>query len=424
VSLTGSPPRVSVFTPSHSATYLDDCLDSLLRQSYRDWEWILLLNGGCRWRPAVTDPRIRLETADEITGVGALKRRACELAHGDLLVELDHDDVLASSALARVVDTFLANPDVGFVYSHFAQIQADGSRDDTLSDSSHGLTFQEVTVDDRPVLQVTSLPSSPHNVSYVWYAPNHLRAFRRSAYEAAGGYDPSRVVCDDQDLMCRLYRHGEFRLIDECLYLQRVHDGNTQRDPAMNARIQRETVELYDRYIEGNAYSWARRHGLLALDVGGASDPPPGYLLVKRAGAPGADIHGDLSKGLPLPDGSVGVIRAVDVLQRFYDKVALFNEVYRLLAPGGLFLTQTPSTDGRGAFQDPSHVSFYNENSFWYFTQRRYGQFVEGLRCQFQVSRMRTYFPTDWHRDNHISYVQANLVAPKGAGRQGGVLDW
>ena len=31
----------------------------------------------------------------------------------------------------------------------------------------------------------------------------------------------------------------------------------------------------------------------------------------------------------------------------------------------------TPSTDGRGAFQDPTHVSFYNENSFWYFTDRR-----------------------------------------------------
>ncbi len=40
-----------------------------------------------------------------------------------------------------------------------------------------------------------------------------------------------------------------------------------------------------------------------------------------------------------------------------------------MLAHAGLILTQTPSTDGRGAFQDPSHVAFYNENSFMYLTQ-------------------------------------------------------
>ena len=49
------------------------------------------------------------------------------------------------------------------------------------------------------------------------------------------------------------------------------------------------------------------------------------------------------------------MIRAVDFLEHVADKVALFNEVYRLLAPGGLLLSQTPSTDGRGAFQDPTH---------------------------------------------------------------------
>ena len=33
-----------------------------------------------------------------------------------------------------------------------------------------------------------------------------------------------------------------------------------------------------------------------------------------------------------------------------------------------MLLSLTPSTDGRGAYQDPTHVAFYNENSFWYYT--------------------------------------------------------
>lgn len=44
--------------------------------------------------------------------------------------------------------------------------------------------------------------------------------------------------------------------------------------------------------------------------------------------------------------------------------VGLMNAIYRALVPGGWLLTATPSTDGRGAFQDP-HCSFWN-NSFWY----------------------------------------------------------
>jgi hypothetical protein len=111
-------------------------------------------------------------------------------------------------------------------------------------------------------------------------------------------------------------------------------------------------------------------------------------------------------------------------LEHVPDKIALFNELHRLLAHGGLLLSLTPSTDGRGAFQDPTHVAFYNENSFWYFTDAAYANFVPEVTCQFQVSRMATQFPSPWHREHNISYVNANLIALKGGPRQGGVCNW
>jgi O-antigen biosynthesis protein len=272
------------------------------------------------------------------------------------------------------------------------------------------------------VLQIDSLEPSPHNVSYIWYAPNHLRAFRRSTYEDAGGYDPQRYIVDDQDIMCRLYQQADFMLIDECLYLQRVHGRNTQREPDTNARIQQETVELYDRYVQQNALAWAKRRGLMALDMGAAHNKPPGYLGVDQYDGEGVDIVADVTQGLDLPDSSVGVIRAVDFLEHIPDKIAIFNELYRVLAHGGMLLSLTPSTDGRGAFQDPTHVAFYNENSFWYFTDRTYSEFVPQITCRFQTSRLNTYFPSDWHQQHNISYVNANLVAVKDGPRQGGLL--
>jgi len=416
------PPRVSVFTPSHRPRFLSTCLRSLLAQTYEDWEWIVVLNGGARWYPDVKDRRVRVTVEDDLDGVGAAKRQACSLARGEFLVELDHDDELSTDALAEIVAAFDARPDVGFVFSHFAQIQEDGSREDSRFDERNGWEYSEVEVDGRPVLQTDSLEASPHNVSFVWFAPNHVRAFRHSVYDKAGGYDPSLDILDDQDIICRMFQQADFSMIPKCLYFQRIHPDNTQRVAPINARIQSETVVLYDRYIEPNALAWAARRGLKALDLGAAHNKPAGYLGVDQYEGPDVDIVADVANGIDLPDGSVGVIRAVDFLEHVPDKIALFNELYRLLAHGGMLLSLTPSTDGRGAYQDPTHVAFYNENSFWYFTDANYARFVPSITCRFQASRLVTYFPNAWHEEHNISYVCANLIAIKEGPRQGGFL--
>ncbi|MFJ9864413.1 glycosyltransferase [Streptomyces sp. NPDC101165] len=416
-------PRFSVFTPSHRPRFLDDCLATLQAQTCADWEWIVLLNNGARWRPERPDERVRVEIADDVQGVGAAKRRACELARGEILVELDHDDLLAKACLAELGKAFDAHPEVVFAYSNTAQITEDGKRDDSRFNEAHGWHYNEVRVDGRRLLQSQAMAPTPHNVAYIWYAPNHVRAFRRKSYEQAGGYDPARTVLDDQDLMCRLFHIGDFHHVDRCLYLQRMHPENTQRDPEINAQIQRETVALYDRYIEANALAWTGRRGLLALDLGAAHRKPPGYVGVDQYPGTGVDIVATLPGQLDLPDNSVGLMRAVDFLEHVPAKVPLINELYRLLAPGGMLLSMTPSSDGRGAYQDPTHVAYYNENSFWYYTDNQYRAFVPEIEARFQSSRLVTCYPTEWHSQNDISYVVANLIAMKeGAARCGGPL--
>ena len=416
-------PRVTVFTPSHHDRFLDDACASLLAQTYDDFEWVVLRNHGNPWTPNGEDQRIKIIDAPSgLNGVGSLKRMACEHASGEFLVERDHDDILSKNALERVVETFDANPDSGMVYSHTAQINDDLSRNEDMFNPAMGWVYRDVDVDGTTYLQFDSFLPYPSNIGYIWFAPNHVRAFRRSTYLEVGGYDESLDVLDDQDLMCRLYQHSAFTLIDECLYLQRVHRGNTQSDPEINARIQRETVRLYDNYIEGNALAHARRSGLLALDLGAAHNRPDGYLGVDLRAGETVDIVADLRQGIDLPDSSVGVIRAVDFLEHIPDKVAIMNECYRLLAHGGMLLTLTPSTDGRGAFQDPTHVSFYNENSFWYFVNREYAKYVPEINCRFQMSRSVTFAPNEWHELHNILYVNANMIAIKDGPRLGGEL--
>ena len=367
---------LSVFTPSHRARHLDACYASLAGQSYPDWEWIVVLNGGASpWRPPVPDARVKVSRTGKVGGVGAAKRAACALASGEVLVELDHDDLLASDCLAKLADAFSSDPSAVLVCSDWAQIGEDGGRNDDRFDPAMGWIYDDVAV----------------------------------------------------DLMCRLYMAGRFVHIPQCLYLQRVHADNTQKRPRTNASIQTGTVALYQRYIYDLASAWAAREDLteitLVVDAMPALRALPGGIAGREPRGTVVVIDPERPR-IGLADGSVGAIHAPDVCQHVIERGGLFNECYRVLAHGGLLFTDTPSTDGRGAFQDPRHRSFWNENSFWYVSQAALAPAVAGLEARFQVSHLRTWYPTPFHEQTAIAYVQANLLALKDGPRQGGPMLW
>jgi len=406
---------ISVFTPSHNPKWLNETYESLITQSYEDWEWVVLLNNGAEWEAPKPDERVKIvQSKVETKAVGALKAEAVSLCSGEILLELDHDDLLMPTTLEKVAKAFAENPEVGFVYSDFAQINEDGTPNFNEFDSRFGWSYR-----DEDGYHITNSKSPhPHHISLIWFAPNHLRAFTRKAYDSANGYNPGLEILDDQDLMCRLYLQTKFHHIKENLYLQRIHANQTQADPQINPKIQAGTLELYNIYISDLLLKWAGDNHLRALDLGGAHNPKPGFQTVDLHDA---DIVGDIFDVLAsMPDNSVGVIRAADFLEHIPDKIGLWNEMYRVLADGGMVLSITPSTDGRGAFQDPTHNSFYNENSFWYFIDENFRRFVPELKMDFQTSRLLTYFPSEFHQKHNISYVLANLIAVKGEERFGG----
>ncbi len=410
--------KVSVFTPSHNTRYLGSAYESLREQSFSDWEWIVLLNRTApKWQPPEQDPRVKVRRAPAgVKGVGAFKRAACELAGGEILVELDHDDRLARGCLAHVVDAF-SDPQVVLAYSDFAQINPDGSPNYDRFDQSYGWEYSRGSIDGRDYDRCRSLAPSPHNLGYIWYAPNHVRAFRRDAYEQVGGYSAELEYLDDQDLMARLYQAGEFRQIKRCLYFQRVHADNTQRQQRINEAIQEETVDKYQETIEDLALAWCERNGLRCLRL-----RTPIWIGDEEHERYEDHVIEPGDPKLPAEDDSVGLIQGYDILQRIPARAEFFNEAYRVLAHAGLILTQTPSTDGRAAFQDPSAVAYYNENSFMYLTEQELRPAIPTLQARFQVSFLHTYFASEAHAERNIAYVQANLLAIKDGPRQGGPL--
>lgn len=128
----------------------------------------------------------------------------------------------------------------------------------------------------------------------------------------------------------------------------------------------------------------------------------------------GARIAADLDERWPFGDGEVGVFRAHDALEHLRDPINTMREIHRCPAPKGWLLSRPPSTDGRGALQDPTHVLFWSSNSFWYYTRTDQNRFID-CPVRFQANRLKNFFPSEWQREHQIVYVKADLS--KVAGR-------
>lgn len=397
-------PFFSIYTPTHNAKYLLRAAESLAAQTYKDFEWIIMPNGDAKLPPLDKLPNAKIVNPSDKNCkiIGKLKGECCDAATGNVLVELDHDDELTSNCLEELYQAF-TDPYVDFCYSNDADL--DVNLEPFTYSSYYGWKERPFEYKGRTIKEQISFSPTAASFSKIWFAPNHVRSWRKSFYEKIGGYDKTMDVLDDQDILCRTYIHGNVKLIDKCLYVYYRHPENTCYGEK-NKFIQTETLNIHDQYIYQLAAKWADLNNLLKVDICGGFNPPKGYKSIDLANA---DIIHDLNEPWPFKDGELGVIRAHDALEHLKNPIHVMKEAHRCLAPMGWFLTQTPSTDGRGAFQDPTHISFWNSNSFWYYTKKETAKYI-GTPVRFQLNRIKNYFPNDYCQTHNIMYVKADLL--------------
>jgi glycosyltransferase involved in cell wall biosynthesis len=390
--------KLSIITPTHDTKYLKELEESILANNYQDWEWIILVNNGAKYKS--TDERIRVvQSKTNSKSVGALKKEACSHATGEAIVEVDHDDLITPDCLVKIEKAF-EDKMIGFVYSDNAKL----SDDFVPYDPYWGWTWRHFNWNGKKLIAMNSLPLTPGRLGYIWYAPDHVRAWRTDIYNLIGGHNEELEICDDLDLMHRLYMVTRFKHIPEVLYIYRIDGKNTWLE--RNQAIQQKTREIYHKNIYSLADRYSRLNGLLMVDLCGGFNKPDGFLSIDLENG---DIKADLDNGIPLQENSCGVVRAYDALEHLKDQQFIMKEIHRVLAPGGILLSHTPSTDGRGAWQDPTHVSFWNENSFWYWTRPQQMQYIRNKHIRFFESSLLTHFPSEWHKQHNISYVEAFL---------------
>jgi predicted SAM-dependent methyltransferase len=148
----------------------------------------------------------------------------------------------------------------------------------------------------------------------------------------------------------------------------------------------------------------------MKIDLGCGRRKADGYFGIDCQMLSGVDLVCDCNNSIPLPDSIAAEVRAYDFLEHVGNdkRIHIMTEIWRILKPGGIFHSMTPSTDGRGAFQDPTHYSFWNQNSFWYFTDDAHRALYD-IKPKFDVISINT---TEMNNFG-ICYVMAALRCVK-----------
>jgi len=424
---------ISIFTPTNNTTWIKEAWDSLRDQPV-PFEWLIGLNGNADPSNIPNDKKIKIFNLSAWSGVGAAKNELCNLAKGDILLELDHDDILAENALLYVQQAF-QDKEIGFVYSDCAE-WVDSTGEPFVYSSEYGWENYPCEIRGRKLLAMSSFEANARTLCQILYAPNHLRAWRTHVYNALGGHDKTLKVADDFDLIARTYLVTKFKHIKKALYgyrrrsdggntwLQNVNliqelcgQGKDNNNPAAG-----QPMLLRDKYLHKLVERECELNNLPKVDIGGGIFGNAGWTTLDISGNP--DIQHDVfgTKRLPFEDNSVGAFRAFDFLEHGVDEDAfwLMEEIYRCLAPGGWFLSRTPHALGIGASCDPSHKSRWDERRFLYWCHQDLRPF---LKSAYPLATAE-FLPVRLYRENvimgphpwrfDVPYLVADLVVSKG----------
>jgi len=147
----------------------------------------------------------------------------------------------------------------------------------------------------------------------------------------------------------------------------------------------------------------------LKLDLCCSSRKPDGFFGIDIFPFPGVDKIYNLNDGIPLEDNSCIEIRGHDAIEHMTDGLKIMKEIWRVATDGALVDLLTPSSDGRGAFQDLTHRTFFNQNSFGYWCNN--APWLDYYRgpCLFN--------PIEWYTtpmsDDHVCHVVFKATAVK-----------
>ncbi len=204
-----SNPKICVVMPVYNGgKYLREAIDSILAQSYDNFEFIIIDDGSTdnTWMILndYDDVRIQLVRNEENIGMAGSLNKGLALARGEFIARMDADDVSLPERLEKQVRFLNSNPHIGAVGSFAYKIDASGR-----------------------IIGETRPPTDPYLVEWGLCFDNYLChptfMFRKSTFTQVGGYSEKKWHSEDYDLWSRMVGITRISNLPDRLLLYRHH---------------------------------------------------------------------------------------------------------------------------------------------------------------------------------------------------------
>lgn len=223
--------NVSVLLPAYNcAEFLAQALQSILDQSYTDFELIIIDDGSSDNSGkiaddfAAADPRITVYHTENRGLVDALNLAASK-ASGKFLARMDGDDISYPHRFARQVKVLEDDPEIVAVSNSIVIIDQNGRPEPRL------------TVAENRQTNLFSVPALEN------YLVHPFLMMRKEAFDRVGGYRHI-LHSEDAELYYRLEEVGKLKNLPEVLGEYRVHKGSVSSKDAFNGRLQSVSAQL------------------------------------------------------------------------------------------------------------------------------------------------------------------------------------
>lgn len=206
-------PKISIIVPVYNTDEksLKKAINSVLKQRYNNWELCISDDASKEETKKVLkefvgkDPRIKIVFRKDRGGISTASNQALELATGEFIGLLDHDDEISPNALYEVVKTLNEKPDTDFIYSDEDKIDKFGTHCD-------------------PYFKPDWSPDTVLSNMYT----THLSVYRKKLVDSLGGFRVGYEGSQDYDLVLRLTEKTDKIVhIPKILYHWRKITGST-----------------------------------------------------------------------------------------------------------------------------------------------------------------------------------------------------
>jgi glycosyltransferase involved in cell wall biosynthesis len=209
----GPAPTVSVvMTVYNTADYVAEAVESILKQTFADFELVIVDDGSTDGSTAILrelaarDARIRLVSRPN-TGIVRAANEGLAMATGRYVARMDSDDISDPTRLAKQVEYMEAHPDCVLLGSRVIVCDPYGS---AVYRSGHKLAHEEIDA------QLMSRHGG-------WAVVQPSSMLRTNAVRRVGGYRGTINMSEDHDLFLRLAEVGQVANLPEALLRYRRH---------------------------------------------------------------------------------------------------------------------------------------------------------------------------------------------------------